>query len=374
VRESHSERGVHYPTAVTLDIVGLVQNTPYGQLENGTAIQRWVLWNARGMCVRILTYGGIIESLEAPDRTGTLANVVLGLASLDDYATRSPYFGAIVGRYANRIARGRFTLDGRAHQLACNDGPNALHGGEHGFSRRAWEVVAAEAGRIRLAHASPDGEEGYPGTLRVQVDYALEEDALRLDYAAETDAPTVLNLSNHSYWNLGGEGSGTALDHELTIPAGRFTPVDETQIPMGELRAVDGTPFDFRRPTPIGDRIHEGDKQLLIGRGYDHNWVLDDAAPSEGGVRLAARVRDPRSGRVLEMLTDQPGLQFYSGNLLDGSLVGPSGRAYRQSDALVLETQHFPDSPNQPHFPPTVLRPGERFRSTTILRFTTDVT
>ncbi len=348
-----------------------VQGTSYGRLDDGTEIRRFVLRNARGMRARVLTYGAILESLEVPDRAGALANVVLGLGSLGDYAARSPYFGAVVGRYANRIARGRFELDGTAYQLARNDGPNALHGGGRGFSRRAWEVVASDAGRLRLARTSPDGEEGYPGTLRVEVAYALEDDALRLDYAAETSAPTVLNLSNHSYWNLGGEGSGTALDHELTVHAGRFTPVDATQIPTGELRPVEGTPFDFRRPTPVGARIREGDGQLLIGRGYDHNWVLD-AEPAGDGLRPAARLRDPPSGRVLEVLTDQPGLQFYSGNFLDGTLVGPSGRAYRQGDALVLETQHFPDSPNQAHFPSTVLRPGERFRSTTVLRLTTD--
>jgi aldose 1-epimerase len=330
-----------------------------------------VLRNARGMRARILTYGAILEGLEVPDRAGAPANVVLGLTSLRDYDTRSPYFGAVVGRYANRIARGRFELDGRTYQLARNDGPNALHGGVRGFSRRAWQVAASDERRLRLVLTSPNGEEGYPGTLRVEVAYTLEDDALHLDYAAETDAPTVVNLSNHSYWNLGGEGSGSALGHELTIPAGRFTPVDATQIPTGELRDVAGTPFDFRRPTPVGARIREGDGQLLIGRGYDHNWVLD-SAPGAGGLRPAARLRDPRSGRVLEVLTDQPGLQFYSGNFLDGTLVGPGGHAHRQGDALVLETQHFPDSPNQPAFPSTVLRPGERFRSTTVLRFTTD--
>lgn len=344
-----------------------MQTTFYGSLDDGTAIQRCTLQNARGMRVQILTYGGIVERLEVPDRAGTLANVVLGLTSLQDYEARSPYFGAIVGRYANRIAQGRFTLDGVACELARNDGPNALHGGMRGFSKRTWEIASSDSRRLRLAYTSPDGEEGYPGTLRVEIDYTLEDDALKLDYKAETNAATVLNLSNHSYYNLGGEGSGSALDHELTIPAERFTPVDATQIPTGELRAVESTPFDFRRPTPIAARIRANDPQLLVGHGYDHNWVLD--APGRDGLRLAARIRDPRSGRVLEVLTDQPGLQFYSGNYLNGTLVGPSGRAYRQGDALVLETQHFPDSPNQPHFPSTVLRPGEQFRSTTILRF-----
>ncbi|TPG52370.1 galactose mutarotase [Roseomonas nepalensis] len=312
----------------------------------------------------ILTLGGVIERLEVPDRAGRLANVALGLRRPADYAAQGPYFGALIGRYANRIAGGRFTLDGREHRLATNDGPNSLHGGARGFDKRLWRVEAADSGRLDLSLHSPDGEEGYPGALRVRVTYAVEgSGTLRIDYAAETDAPTVLNLTNHSYWNLAGEGSGTVLDHELEIAADRFTPVDATLIPTGEQRAVEGTPFDFRAPRPIGARIRDDDPQLRIGRGYDHNWVLN------GGAEPAARLRDPGSGRVLEVLTDQPGLQFYSGNLLDGTLVGPSGRAYRSGDGVALETQHFPDSPNRPDFPGTVLRPGEVFRSTTRLRF-----
>ena len=339
----------------------------YGQLGDGTEVRRCLL-EAPGLRVAILTYGGIVSSLEIPDRAGRRDNVVLGLPTLADYVRHSPYFGAIVGRYANRIARGRFTLDGAEHRLACNDGPNALHGGVRGFDKRVWDIVEAGARRLVLAYASPDGEEGYPGALRVTVTYELDGDrTLGISYAAETSAPTVLNLSNHTYWNLAGEGSGTAGDHEMQIEADSFTPVDATQIPTGELRPVAGTPFDFRTPTPVGARLRADDPQLRAGRGYDHNWVL------RGGVtdtpRLAARVRDPRSGRVLEVLTDQPGLQFYSGNFLDGTLAGPGGQTYRQGDALVLEPQHFPDSPNQPAFPPTVLRPGERFRSTTLLRF-----
>jgi aldose 1-epimerase len=340
----------------------------YGELNDGTPIERCTLHDAGGMRVDILTYGATIARLEVPDCHGDLANVVLGLARLQDYVDLSPYFGATVGRYANRIARGRFTLDGVTYTLACNDGQNALHGGLRGFSHRAWRILASEERRLILGYTSPDGEEGYPGTLRLEVTFTLEDQALRLDHVATTDAPTVLNIANHSYYNLAGEGSGTALDHELTIPAERFTPVDATQIPTGELQSVAGTPFDFRSPTVIGARIREANGQLLIGRGYDHNWVLDP--PAEGALRLAARVREPRSGRVLEVTTDQPGLQFYSGNYLDGSLVGPGGRAYRQGDALVLETQHFPDSPNHPGFPSTVLRPSETFRSTTVLRFT----
>lgn len=346
-----------------------MQTEPYGRLDDGAEVRRCML-EAPGLSVAVLTYGGVIASLEAPDRTGRMSNVALGLRSLAEYVQHSPYFGAIVGRYANRIARGRFTLDGQDAHLACNNGLNALHGGLRGFDKRVWDIVAADARRLELAYTSGDGEEGYPGALRVHVTYEVGQDrTLRIGYRAETSAPTVLNLSNHSYWNLSGEGFGTALDHKLQIEADHFTPVDPTQIPTGEIRPVDGTPFDFRTSTPVGTRIRADDAQLLIGRGYDQNWVL------RGGVtampRLAARLHDPYSGRVLDVLTDQPGLQFYSGNLLNGTLVGPGGHAYRSGDALALETQHFPDSPNQPGFPSTVLRPGERFQSTTVLRFST---
>ncbi len=339
----------------------------YGRLDDGTDVRRCLLQRP-GLRVAILTYGGILSSIEVPDQAGCVSNVVLGLPTLADYVQRSPYFGAIVGRYANRIARGRFSLDGAECHLVCNDGPNALHGGRRGFDKRVWDIVDAGPARLKLAYTSADGEEGYPGALRVHVTYELDDDrTLRITYSADTSAPTVLNLSNHTYWNLSGEGSGTALDHELQIEADSFTPVNPVQIPTGELRPVDGTPFDFRSPTRIAARIRADDPQLLAGRGYDHNWVL------RGGVapvpRPAARVHDPASGRTLDLFTDQPGLQFYSGNVLDGSIVGPGGQAYRQGDALVLETQHFPDSPNQPAFPSTVLRPGEQFGSKTLLRF-----
>ena len=339
----------------------------FGRMDDGTDVRRCRL-EVPGLRVAILTYGGAVASLEVPDRAGRMGNVVLGLPSLAEYVRRSPYFGALLGRYANRIARSRFTLDGVEHQLACNNGPNAIHGGVRGFSKRVWDIVAADDRRLELTYASGDGEEGYPGALRVHVTYELTEGrTLRIGYDAETSAPTVLNLSNHTYWNLAGEGSGSALDHEVQIEADAFTPVDATQIPTGEIRPVDGTPFDFRAPMPVAARIRGDDPQLLPGRGYDHNWVLP------GGVtalpRRVARMREPRSGRVLEVSTTQPGVQFYSGNSLDGSLVGPSGHAYRQGDALVFETQHFPDSPNQPNFPSTVLRPGQRFRSTTCFHF-----
>ena len=334
----------------------------YGTLADGRCVHRLDL-QAPGIRVELLTYGGIVARLEVPDRAGRADNVVLGMASLADYVARSPYFGAIAGRFANRIAGGRFTLDGQAHQLACNDGPNSLHGGLQGFDKQVWRVLAADPARAVLTYASPAGEEGFPGRLAVTMTYSVAPGALRIDYAAETDAPTVLNLTNHSYFNLAGDSGGSVLDHELSIAADHFLPVDATAIPTGEIRSVDATPFDFRSPTPIGARIRATDPQIRAGRGYDHTWVLS------GAPGPAARLRDPASGRVLELFTDQPGVQIYTANFLDGSLAGPSGHPYRQGDAVTLETQHFPDSPNQPGFPSTVLRPGETFRSHSLFRF-----
>ena len=338
---------------------------PYGRI-GGEEVRRFRLV-ADGIEADVLSYGGIVAALRVPDRAGRMESVVLGLGSLEEYAASSPYFGALVGRYANRIARGRFVLDGTAHQLAVNNGGNALHGGERGFDKRVWEVADAGPTHLTLRRTSRDGEEGYPGTLAVTAAYSVEPGALRIDYAAETDRPTVLNLTNHSYFNLAGEGGGSVLDHGLRIDADAFLPTDPGQIPTGELRPVAGTPFDFLIPTPIGARIRVGDPQLLRGLGYDHCWVL------RGGVtaapRLVARARHPGSGRVLDVLTTEPGLQFYSGNQLTGSLAGPSGRIYRGGDGFCLETQHFPDSPNRPDFPSTTLRPGERFTSTTLFRF-----
>ena len=344
-----------------------MQIETFGRLDDGREVQRCRL-EMPGLRVAILTYGGVVASLEVPDRAGRMGRVVLGLPTLAEYVARSPYFGALVGRFANRIARGRFTLDGVEHRLACNDGPNALHGGPGGFHARVWDIVATGARRLGLAYDSADGEEGYPGRLRVRVTYELTADrSLRIETTAETDAPTVLNLTNHTYWNLAGEGSGSALDHLVQIDADAFTPVEATQIPTGEVRAVAGTAFDFRAATAVGARIRGDDPQLLAGRGYDHNWVL------RGGVtqvpRRVARVSEPGSGRVLEIATTEPGLQFYSGNSLDGSLVGPGGRAYRQGDGLAFETQGFPDGPNRPEFPSTVLRPGQRFSSVTCFGF-----
>jgi aldose 1-epimerase len=351
-----------------------VERERFGTLPDGTVVHRYTLTNARGMEVKLITYGGAIQSLRVPDRHGRRANVTLGFATLEGYLSPdNPYFGNITGRYANRIARGQFTLDGQTYQLAINNPPNHLHGGEVGFGRRVWDAEVVR-GRgfvgVRFHYVSPHGEDRYPGTLNTTVTYTLNNrNALRMRYQATTDRPTIVNLTNHAYWNLAGEGTGDINDHELRLRASHYTPVDPTLIPTGEIAPVAGTPFDFRRSTRIGKRIRDDHPQLLIGRGYDHNWVLDRRGD---GLELAARLRDPKSGRVLEVLTEEPGIQFYSGNFLDGTLVGTSGRTYRQGDGLALETQHFPDSPNHPNFPSTVLRPGDRYDTTTVYRFSTD--
>jgi aldose 1-epimerase len=349
--------------------------TPFGRLADGTEIHAYDLSNAKGFRVRILTYGAIIQAIEAPDRQGRMADVVMGYATLQDYVDKPQFFGALVGRYGNRIAGGHFTLEGQDYSLALTNPPNALHGGVVGFDKVAWEVIEATDGAeslLRLRYVSADGEEGFPGRLTTDVTYRVGADnALTIDYRATTDAPTVLNLTNHSYFNLAGEGSGDILDHVAQLDADGFTPIDENLIPTGEIRAVAGTPFDFREPRRIGDQVRDArDRQILYARGYDHNFVLRDRRP--GSPTRAARVADPASGRVIEVLTDQPGVQFYTANFLVGNRVGKSGRFYRQGDAFCLETQHFPDSPNHPEFPSTVLRPGETFRSTTIFRFSAD--
>ncbi|MCM4076478.1 aldose epimerase family protein [Paractinoplanes hotanensis] len=338
----------------------------WGATSEG-AVDRYVLANGEGMRVGILTYGGIVQSVEAPDRTGATANVVLGFDRLRGYVDNpGPYFGALIGRYGNRIARGRFTLDGAGYELPINNGPNSLHGGAAGFDKRIWSATRTED-TVELRLISPDGDQGYPGTLTVTVRYTLTGgNALRIDYEATTDAPTVVNLTNHSYFNLGGEGSGDIYGHRVRLHAGHFTPVGADLIPTGELRPVAGTPMDFREPVAVGERIRTGDEQLSHAGGYDHNWVLDS---SDGALTTAAEVSDPVSGRTLTVSTTEPGLQFYSGNFLDGTMIGTSGRLYRQGDGLALETQHFPDSPNQAAFPSTVLRPGETYRSTTVWQF-----
>lgn len=361
--------GVGFASAQTLE------QQPFGTTKEGEAVEEYILTNANGMEVRILTYGGILTSIRVPDRNGALENVTLGFDTLEKYETQSPYFGAITGRYANRIAEGKFALDGETYTLATNNGPNSLHGGNRGFDKRVWsaeEVTNSEGVGLRLSYTSPDGEEGYPGTLETTVTYTLtDNNELRIDYRATTDAPTVLNLTNHAYFNLAGEGSGTIYDHILMIDADRYTPVDDTLIPTGELAPVAGTPFDFRLPKTIGPGQRTSHPQVVIGRGYDHNFVLNRQEGDTSPI-LAARLYEPDSGRVLEVLTTEPGIQFYAGNFLDATLVGTSGKLYRQSDGLALETQHFPDSPNQPNFPSTVLRPGETYETTTVFKFGTD--
>jgi aldose 1-epimerase len=342
----------------------------FGTLADGTPVHRWTLENG-GTRMRVLSYGGIVQSLEVPDRRGRYANVSLGFDRLEDYVASSPYFGALIGRYGNRIGGGRYTLDGHEYRLSVNDGPNSLHGGAAGFDKRVWDVepFRSPAGvGLVLRYVSADGEMGHPGRLDTTVTYTLTGDGdWRIDYAATTDRPTVVNLTNHTYFNLAGEGSGDVLGHELRLAASRYTPTDATLIPTGELAGVAGTPFDFRHGKPIGRDIRTAHPQLVGAKGYDHNWVLDKGTTRAPG--YAATLRDPGSGRTLRITTTEPGLQFYSGNFLDGTLSGPSGRTYRQGDGLCLETQHFPDSPNKPDFPSTVLRPGETYRSTTVHRF-----
>jgi aldose 1-epimerase len=355
------------------DVTGSIDRKPYGRLPDGTAVDQFTLRNPSGMTADVITYGAILTALRVGDRAGALANVVLGYASLEDYRADDASYGATIGRYANRIAGGRFAIDGTAYELALNNGPNAIHGGPTGFSKRVWQAEAGntpDGAALLLRYASADGEEGYPGTLSVEARYTLTSDALRIDYVASTDKPTVLNLTNHSYFNLAGEGAGPIYDHEIMIAADAFTPTDTNAIPTGEIRSVAGTPFDFRGAKAIGLRIREPDEQILLGRGYDHNFVL--RPNSSPDARFAARLSDPRSGRVMEVLTTEPGLQLYTGNFLNGRHRGAGGRNYRQSDGLCLETQHFPNSPNQPSFPSTVLRPGETFRSRTEYRFSVD--
>ncbi|MEU3370648.1 aldose epimerase family protein [Streptomyces sp. NPDC006660] len=344
----------------------------FGTLADGTAVDVWSVANG-GIRLQVLSYGGIIHSLEVPDADGHLANIALGFDNLADYVAKSPYFGGLIGRYGNRIAAGRFTLDGHTYRLPLNDGANSLHGGTRGFDKQMWHVEPFTRGSdtgLVLTRTSPDGEMGYPGTLKVRVTYTLTaRGAWRIDYEATTDRPTVVNFTSHTYFNLAGEGSGSVDHHTLEVAASRFTPIDAGLIPTGELARVAGTPFDFRRAKPVGRDIREGHQQLVRAKGFDHNWVLDKGITS--APRHALTLSEPASGRVMRMYTTEPGLQFYSGNFLDATLVGTSGRAYRQGDALCLEAQHFPDSPNQPAFPSTVLRPGTTYRTSTVHSFST---
>ena len=344
----------------------------FGKTADGESVDIYTLKNHRGMQVRITNYGGIVVSLTAPDRNRKFADLVLGYNDLDSYLKPPfPYFGAIVGRYANRIAKGRFTLNGEEYKLAVNNGENTLHGGIKGFDKVVWKVKQVRttpAGpALFLTYLSKDGEEGYPGNLTVTVVYTLtNNNELKIDYTASTDKDTVTNLTHHSYFNLAGEGNGDILDHQLVLKANRFIPTDAGAIPTGELRNVAGTPFDFRTATAIGARINGDDEQLKLGKGYDHTWVINGRA---GSLRQAAIAYEPKSGRVMEVWTTEPGVQFYTGNYLDGTITGKAGKPYPRRSGFCLETQHYPDSPNQPNFPTTTLKKGAVYRSTTIYRF-----
>lgn len=347
-----------------------VATAPFGVLPSGDSVHVFTLTNANGVELRALDYGGIVVSLRTPDRTGALGDIVLGYNSLAGYLASSPYFGALVGRYANRIARGRFTLDGTAYRLAVNNGVNALHGGLKGFDKVLWKAEPREDSSgvaVVFRYASKDGEEGYPGTLSVEVTYTLtDRNEFTIDYLATTDRATPVNLTQHSYFNLGGDGSGDVLGHLMAIDADRYTPIDSTLIPTGVLSSVAGTPFDFRKGAAIGAQIGEADGQLKNGGGYDHNFALNRGG---SGLLHAARVVEPKSGRTLDVATTEPGLQFYTGNFLDGSIIGKGGHVYRHRNGFCLETQHFPDSPNQAAFPSTILRPGQTYRSRTVYTF-----
>ena len=350
---------------------GAVSRAFFGTTRKGAAAELFTVVNAAGITLKATNYGGIIVSLLVPDRAGRLGDVVLGYETLEGYLSDSPYFGAIIGRYANRIREGRFALDGHTYRLARNDGPNHLHGGLTGFDKVLWQAQpfqSVEGAGIAFAYTSPDGEEGYPGTLEALVTYTLtDRNELIFDYRATADRPTPVNLTQHSYFNLAGHSGRDILGHRLAINADRFTPVDPTMIPTGELRVTAGTPFDFRTETAVGARVDADDEQLRTGRGYDHNFVLNGRG---GDLAFAAAVYDPGSGRVMEIHTTEPGLQFYSGNLLDGTIAAKGGQVYKTRGGFCLETQHFPDSPNQSTFPSTILRPGGEYRSRSVYRFT----
>ncbi len=343
---------------------------PFGTTPDGVKVEVFTLRNVTGMEAKISNYGGIVVSIKVPDRNGKMGDVVLGYDRLSGYLQETPYFGCLVGRYGNRIARGKFSLDGATYNLVTNNYPNALHGGTKGFDKVVWTpkaYMAKDGPTLELTYVSKDGEEGYPGNLSVKAVYTLTRDnGLHLEYTATTDKATVLNLTQHSYFNLAGRGD--ILGHLVELPADRFTPVDSTLIPTGELKPVAGTPFDFMKPTAIGARIGQDDEQLKFGGGYDHNWVFNKKT---GHLSLLARVTEPTSGRVLEVLSTEPGLQFYTGNFLDGKITGKRGWNYKFRNAFCMEPQHFPDSPNHPAFPTVVLRPGQTYRNTIIYRFST---
>ncbi|AOR79397.1 aldose 1-epimerase [Sphingomonas sp. LH128] len=357
--------------AITPALAAEARREGFGRMPDGAAVEAVTLTNAKGMSVRVMTLGASIQSVMVPGRDGKTIDVAVGYDSLEGYSKAPEFFGATVGRVANRIAKGRFTLDGKGYTVPVNNGVNSLHGGTKGFDKVIWTVRAVKSGKtasVTMRYVSPDGDMGYPGTLTTDATYSLDEqNRLTITYTATTDKPTVVNISNHAYWNLAGPGR-TAMDHLLTIPADRFTPTDETSIPLGEHRSVEGTAFDFRKPTPVGARVRDGsDAQIVYGRGYDHNWVVGDAVTADE--HLMARVVEPTSGRGFELWSNQPGLQFYSGNFMDGTITGKSGHIYREGDVLVFEPQLFPDSPNQPRFPSIRLAPGKTYRNVMTYKF-----
>ena len=350
----------------------MIEKEPFGLTNEGKQVDLFKISHKDGMIVTIINYGAIVTSLFVPDKEGVLADIVLGYETLKEYVEDRSYFGATVGRIGNRVADGKFVLDGVEYELARNDGENHLHGGIKRFNKRIWapEIIDHRGvPTLKMTYLSKDGEEGYPGNLRISVSYSLTNDnGLKIDYAAETDKLTILNPTHHSYFNLAGAGNGEILDHVLTINADTFTPVREGLIPIGEIRDVTGTPLDFRNPKAIGERINANDEQITLGLGYDHNWVLNNW---DSSLNLAVTLYDLRSGRFMEVFTTEPGMQFYSGNFLDGSITGKEGKIYHHRSALCLEADHFPDSPNQPDFPPVTLGPGETYEQTTIYRFST---
>lgn len=350
---------------------GTITSADFGTTPDGTTIQRYTLRNSKGMEADIITYGGIVQSLKVPDKNGNIGDVTLGYDYLDGYLTNSPYFGALIGRYGNRIGGGTFTLEGQTYHLPQNDHGNTLHGGPKGFDKQVWKVVKADVGpdgpELVLNYLSKDGDQGFPGDLDATATYTVTKDnALKLQFMATTDKPTVVNLTHHSYFNLAGQGNGTILNHVLYINADDFTPVDSKLITTGELEPVVGTPFDFRNPTIIGLHINDDNQQLKYGPGYDHNWVINKPLGKFG---LMARVSDPDSGRVMEVWSDQPGLQFYTGNFLDGTIHGKDGKVYQYRGAFCMEPQHYPDSPNKPNFPSVELKPGQTYHNTIVYKF-----
>ena len=350
-----------------------ITSAPFGKTADGTAVEIYTLRNARGAQARIMTYGGIVQSLSLPDKNGQYADIVLGYDNLQGYIDKTPYFGALIGRYGNRIGGAQFTLDGATYTLAANDGPNTLHGGLRGFDKVVWQaqpLLGGEGPKLVLSYLSKDGEEGFPGNLAVTATYTLtDNNEIKLEFTATTDKATVLNLTHHSYFNLAGEGNGDILGHILYINADQTTPVDSKLITTGEFKSVDGTPFDFRTPTAIGARINDPDPILQYGPGYDHNWVVNKPMGQFG---LMARVTEPVSGRVMEVWSDEPGLQFYAGNFLDGTIKGKGGVAYPRRSAFCMEPQHYPDSPNKSNFPSVVLRPGQTYHNTIEYKFSTE--